>query len=356
MTEQAPTVEMESPQDYIPAPSAGQRVRENVVNFLKSRLPGEKTTHNMRQMDKLISHLPPNAQDLATKLRPVIKAGMYAGNCVGTYMEAMLAASVGLGVVLIGKEGLRMIPVSPGSTEMKRKGLGGVWKDLNIGSIPKSLLSAIRPDHAKSWKGSENVAIIISDTIRKRNYSKKSTAESLHIWVDALQKNPHLIREDDFDFALRSTLVDPFLRASDGKEGLIFEAERAADIFYISHPEAPETEQLKNAYQVLNEIGPQLKGRDRFHFVNQMHSFFSTFGHMMEYATPLLDTTLSMARSVLEQSDLPSGGKPYTQRTVETLESIKNNTYEYRNYKDMGLGWTHHYNPNLSRYPTTPYR
>lgn len=120
-----------------------QHVEHAVVRFLKSRLPGEKTDHHMHQVDTLVSHLPENGQELAAKIRPVIKAGMYAGNVVGTYYEAMLAASVGLGVVLIGKEGLRMIPVSAGSTEMKRKGLAGVWKDLNLRSAPKSLGTAV---------------------------------------------------------------------------------------------------------------------------------------------------------------------------------------------------------------------
>lgn len=151
MSEQFPSPE------HIVLPSPAQPVEHAVVRFLKSRLPGEKTARNMKQIDALVSHLPDKGQELADKLRPVIKAGMYAGNCVGTYMEAMLAASVGLGTIAIGKEGLRMISVSPGSTEMKRKGLGGVWKDLNLKSIPKSLGAAVSDelqalkDHPRQW-------------------------------------------------------------------------------------------------------------------------------------------------------------------------------------------------------------
>lgn len=120
-------MEIPQPSDVeIQSSAPARHVEMATVRFLKNRLPGEKTARGMRQIDSLVSHLPPHAQELATKLRPVIKAGMYAGNCVGTYYEAMLAASVGLGVVAIGKEGLRMIPASPGSTERKRKGLGEV--------------------------------------------------------------------------------------------------------------------------------------------------------------------------------------------------------------------------------------
>jgi len=146
MTEQAPPAEQSLPQEQISL-SLVDRVRDSVVTFVKNRLPEEKTERGMKQIDSLVSHLPENAQELAVKIRPVIKAGMYAGNCVETSLEAMLAASVGVGIVAIGKEGLRMVPVSSFSTEVKRKGLGGVWKDLNIRSIPESFLFAL---HANS--------------------------------------------------------------------------------------------------------------------------------------------------------------------------------------------------------------
>ncbi|MBI4066526.1 hypothetical protein HY411_02310 [Candidatus Gottesmanbacteria bacterium] len=94
-----------------------QRVDNALVRFLKSRLPGEKTDRGMKLVDKVITGLPENTQQLAAKIRPVIKAGMYAGNCVGTYMEAMLVASLGVGLIVVGKEGLRMIPNTTGQMD-----------------------------------------------------------------------------------------------------------------------------------------------------------------------------------------------------------------------------------------------
>lgn len=109
MTEQASQVEQPIPLEHSPL-SPVDRVKDAVVGFLKSRLPGEKTKRGMELVDTLTRHLPEEHQELATKLRPIIQKGMYAGNVVGTTAEAVLVAAVALGGALVVKEVFQKIP------------------------------------------------------------------------------------------------------------------------------------------------------------------------------------------------------------------------------------------------------
>lgn len=138
MTEQSPPAEQQLPRQEHAPTSPADRVKDAVVGFLKSRLPGEKTKHGMELVDKLTNHLPEEHQELVTRLRPVIQKSMYAGNVVGTTAEAVLVAAVALGGAVVVKEALRIMPNSN-----KRKGLGGVLEDINVKAMPSSLWQAI---------------------------------------------------------------------------------------------------------------------------------------------------------------------------------------------------------------------
>lgn len=142
MTEQALAAEQHMPQPEPTPRSPVDRVKDAVVGFLKSRLPGEKTRRSMEIVDKLTSHLPPERQELAAKLRPIVEKSLFAGNVVGTTAEAVLAATLVLGGAVVIKEALTIVPVDT-SGLIKRKGFGGVWKDINVGGMPRSLLSVL---------------------------------------------------------------------------------------------------------------------------------------------------------------------------------------------------------------------
>lgn len=116
-----------------------QHMESSLVRFLKSRLPGEKTARNMKRVDALVGHIPENARELVAKIRPVIKAGMYAGNCVGTYMEAMLVATIGAGAILVGK-----------SAFINRRDIKGAFgkfmEDAKIKKIPENLAGSVKKE------------------------------------------------------------------------------------------------------------------------------------------------------------------------------------------------------------------
>ena len=111
MTEQAPSDVPPAPHENVPPPSPADRVRRSIVDFLKSRLPGEKTRKTMKTFDKILPHLTPEIQEHAARLRPAIETSLYAGNVVGTTAEIMLAASAALGGVLLAKEALSRLPI-----------------------------------------------------------------------------------------------------------------------------------------------------------------------------------------------------------------------------------------------------
>ena len=91
----------------VPDQHIARRVGKRIFVFLQSRLPGEKTKRDIVQYDRLIGNLPEEPKAIAEAIRPVVRAGMYAGNCVGTAFEGMVVLSFGVGAVAFIREGHR---------------------------------------------------------------------------------------------------------------------------------------------------------------------------------------------------------------------------------------------------------
>ena len=91
----------------VPDQHIAKRVGKRIISFLGSRLPGEKTKRDIVQYDRLIGNLPEEPKAIAEAIRPVVRAGMYAGNCVGTAFEGMVVLSFGVGAVAFIREGHR---------------------------------------------------------------------------------------------------------------------------------------------------------------------------------------------------------------------------------------------------------
>lgn len=161
--------------------------------------------------------------------------------------------------------------------------------------------------------------------------------------------------EDKFWDAFTDILDYPFGFYIGGGRGFAPESHRAVEIFLISHPESPEAIKTRAIYDSLTEIGPRLSNDDRVHFVLKITRLFQFWGHMVEYAQPLLDKTLDIANELRHKLD-KSQSKSSLQTAITTLTSVKNFRHEYPDYRELRFPRETFSDPTLSQYPTKPFR
>lgn len=110
--------------------SVVERVGKKISDFHKSRLPGEKTRKGMDVYDKVLTNLPETPQKIAKKIRPVVRAAMYAGNTYTTVGEILIVSAVVGGGAYLLKERI----TNPDHFHKVIK---------NISTIPKNILKAV---------------------------------------------------------------------------------------------------------------------------------------------------------------------------------------------------------------------
>lgn len=110
--------------------SVVERVGKKITDFFKSRLPGEKTKKGMDIYDKVLKNLPEAPQKIAKKIRPVVRAAMYAGNTYTTVGEILIVSAVVGGGAYLLKERI----TNPDHFHKVIK---------NISTIPKNILKAV---------------------------------------------------------------------------------------------------------------------------------------------------------------------------------------------------------------------